>query len=270
MNRRRIKNVLLKEWLVLFTDPNGTMIVTILPFLIVGQAMLYVWLAVKFGGDTILASEIFQNAISKLQQAQPAVSGLVPTEQLLVLLLNQFTFFLLLIPTMIAISVATFSIVEEKLSRSLEALLATPVRTSELLLGKALAGALPAVIATWVCAGVFLLATSALGWGHLHRFVTTPSWFLSLFVLTPAITLLSFILGVIASSRAKDARGAQTLSLAVIFPIFALIGVQITGLVWFTPLLTLALAAGVVLVDVLALRGAVRLFRRESIIIEWR
>ena len=55
-----------------------------------------------------------------------------------VLLLSQFKFFLLLIPTMIAVSFATFSIIEEKQSRSLEPLLATPVKTREVLLGKAL------------------------------------------------------------------------------------------------------------------------------------
>ncbi|MDO8690324.1 MAG: ABC transporter ATP-binding protein [Dehalococcoidia bacterium] len=58
------------------------------------------------------------------------------------------------LPTMIAINFATFSIVDEKLSGSLEPLLATPVRTWELLLGKALAGVIPALIITWVCAGI--------------------------------------------------------------------------------------------------------------------
>jgi ABC-2 type transport system permease protein len=200
----------------------------------------------------------------------PGVAQLSGNEQLLVLLLNQFNFFLLLIPTMIAISVATFSIVDEKLSGSLEALLATPVKTWELLLGKALAGAVPAVVMTWLSAGVFLLVALALGWGRLIGYVVTTEWFLTLSLLTPAVAILSFMLGVAGSSRAKDARSAQTIALLIIFPVFALIGIQITGVVWFTPLLILVLAMVIIIADLITLRAAVRLFRRESIVVQWR
>jgi len=145
MSRRHIRNILLKEWALLFTDLNSALTVTLVPLLIVGQGILYIWLAVRFGGESMLTTSVFQTALQKLAGAIPGVAQLPGEEQLLVLLLNQFNFFLLLIPTMIAISVATFSIVDEKLSGTLEALLATPVKTWELLLGKALAGAIPAL-----------------------------------------------------------------------------------------------------------------------------
>jgi len=119
-------------------------------------------------------------------QAIPSVAELGSQDQLRVLLLSQFSFFLLLVPTMVAISFATFSIVEEKLSGSLEPLLATPVRTGELLLGKALSGSALALIATWLCAGVFVGATVAMGWGGLLHLVLGPAWFISLFLITPA------------------------------------------------------------------------------------
>jgi ABC-2 type transport system permease protein len=270
MTRRRIKNILLKEWRLLFTDVNSTMIVTVLPFLIVGQAMLYIWLAVTFATNTILGDSLFRSALAKLAQAIPMVASLAPREQVQVLLLNQFNLFLLLIPTMISVSIATFSIVDEKLSGSLEALLATPVRTWELLFGKAISGAVPAMVMTWISAGVFLLVVAGLGWGGLIGFVVTPAWFLSLFLLSPAVALLSFMLGVIGSSRAKDAKGAQTISLVIIFPVFALIAVQVIGILWFTPLLTLALALVVGAIDYIVLRMAVRLFQRESILVRWK
>ena len=270
MTQRRIKNILLKEWRVLFTDLNSTMIITLLPLLIIGQLTAYVWLAVRFGGEAILSQPVFQTALARLTQAMPAVATLPPDEQLKVLLISQFTFFLLLIPAMIAINAATFSIVEEKLSHSLEALLATPVRTWELLLGKTLAGAIPAVIVTWVCGGIFLGVVSGIGWGDLIGYIISPAWFLSLLLLNPAVAVLSFMLGVIGSSKAKDAKSAQTLALFVIFPVLALVAIQVSGLVWFTPLLTLALAVGIGIVDYLVLRIAVRLFHRESIVIAWR
>ena len=270
MSRRRIRNILLKEWALLFTDLNSAFVITLVPFLVVGQGILYIWLASRFAGESMLSTQVFQTALQKLVDAIPAVAQLPSNEQLIVLLLSQINFFLLLIPTMIAMSVATFSIVDEKLSGSLEALLATPVRTWELLLGKALAGAIPALVMTWISAGVVLLVISWLGWGDLVGFVVTAGWFLTLFLLTPAVAILSFMLGVAGSSRAKDPRGAQNTALLIIFPVFALIGIQITGIVWFTPLLILVLALAIGIADFITLRAAVRLFRRESIVVQWR
>jgi ABC-2 type transport system permease protein len=267
---RRIKNILFKEWHVLFTDVSSTLIVTLLPFLIIGQMLLYIWLATTFAGDMALKTPIFQNALERLQLSIPAVSTLSGIEQFKVLLLSQFNFFLLLIPTMVAINTATFSIVDEKLSGSLEALLATPVRTWELLMGKALAGAIPALVSTWICAGVLLLVISLIGWGNLIGMVVNPVWFLSLFLLTPAVTILSFLLGVIGSSRAKDAKNAQNIVLVIILPMLALIVIQVTGVVWFNTLSTLLLGAGIAIIDYFVLKFAVRLFQRESIVVRWR
>jgi ABC-2 type transport system permease protein len=270
VSRRRIRNILLKEWTLLFTDLNSAFLITLVPFLIVGQGILYIWLASRFAGESMLTTQVFQTALQKLVVAIPGVAQLPANEQLLVLLLSQVNFFLLLIPTMIAISVATFSIVDEKLSGSLEALLATPVRTWELLLGKALAGAIPALVMTWISAGIVLLVVSGLGWGDLIGFVTSAGWFLTLFLLTPAVAILSFMLGVTGSSRAKDARSAQNTVLVIILPVLALIGIQITGIIWFTPSLILVLALVIGIADFISLRAAVRLFRRESIVVQWR
>ena len=270
MSRRRIRNILLKEWTLLFTGLDSALLITLVPFLIVGQGILYIWLAFRFTGESMLTTQVFQTALQKLVEALPGVAQLPGEEQLLVLLLSQVNFLLLLIPTMIAMSVATFSIIDEKLSGSLEALLATPVRTWELLLGKALAGAIPALVMAWISAGAFLLAALGLGWGDLIRFVVTPGWFLTLFLLTPAVAMLSFMLGVTGSSRAKDARSAQNTALLIIFPVLALIGIQITGVVWFTPLLILVLTLAVGIADFFTLRAAVHLFRRESIVVQWR
>ena len=98
----------------------------------------------------------------------------------------------------------------------------------------------------------------------------TPVWFISLFLFTPAVIVLSFLLGVIGSSRAKDAKGAQNLVVLVVLPVLALIAIQITGIIWFTAVSALILALVIVLVDFIVLRIAVQLFQRESIVVRWR
>jgi len=266
---KRLQNIIIKEWQVLFTDLNSALMITILPLLIVGQGVLYIWLAFRFGGEEMLTTGLFRNAVENFSNVTPQIQHLTEKEQLIVFLLHQFNFFLLLIPIMVAVSVSTFSIVEEKTTGSLEALLATPVHTWELLLGKALSGAIPALIVTWYSAGVYLLAINALGWGHLIGHVTTVTWYLTLFLMTPAVTMLSFMLGVIGSAKAKDAKSAQNLVIVIILPILALIAVQVTGVIWFTPILTAVLALVIVFVDIIVLRIAVNLFHRESILTEW-
>ena len=270
MNRRRLRTIIRKEWLVLSRDANSIAVITILPLLVLAEAIVVIWLVQRFAGDSMAQSAFFQTSLEKLRMAVPAATDLGTADQIRVFLLSQLNFFLLLIPTMVAVSFATFSIVDEKLSGSLEALLATPVKTGELLLCKALAGAIPAVLVAWVCSGITLLVVTLMGWGTLVEMVVTPAWLVSLLLLTPVVALLSFLLGVIGSSRARDAKSAQNLVLVIIFPVFGLIALQVTGVLWFGLVGTLALAVGLAVADYLVLRAAVGLFRREAIVLKWR
>jgi ABC-2 type transport system permease protein len=254
---RRIANVLRKEWLLMARSPSNLLFVAVIPLLLVGQALFLSWILPRFLAVGVPASSTL-------------AEGLSDVERFRVLLLDQFRFFVLLIPAMVANVFATLSIVEEKVTRTLEPLLATPVRTWELLVGKILAGAVPALTVAWVSTGIFVLLAIALGWGSLLRWVIGPAWYLSVFLLNPAISILSFVLGVIGSSRAGDAKGAQNLAVVVVLPLFALIALQVTGMVRFTPLLTLTLSIGIAVLDAVMLRLAVRLFALESILIRWR
>ena len=250
--RRRIWNVVRMEWAGIAATPSSLLFLAVIPALLVGQAVFLSWIVPRFVNPAILGA------------------GAGDADTLRLLILKQFPFFVLLIPAMIANVFATLSIVEEKVTRTLEPLLATPVRTWELLVGKIVAGAVPALLVAWASAALFAAVGLGLGWGPLLRTLFTPTFFLSMFLLMPAVSLMSFVIGVIGSSRASDAKAAQNLAVVIIFPIFALIAVQVTGLVEFTALRTLLLALALFAVDALLLRAAVRLFARESIVTRWR
>src|SRR5574338_688738 len=64
-------------------------------------------------------------------------------------------FSIIFMPLIIPINIAAYSIVGEKTTRSLEPLLATPITTAELLIGKTLAAAIPAIVATYGAFAVF-------------------------------------------------------------------------------------------------------------------
>ena len=270
MTGKRIRNILLKGWEAIFRDLNNILFVTVLPLVIIAEPLLFMWMAERFGGETLISNPLIQNAMSNLTLEIPAAAALPAIEQFQIMLLSQFKFFLMLIPTMVAVGLATFSIIEEKQSRSLEPLLATPVRTWELLLGKALSGAIPALVVTWACGAIFFLGVAIMGWGDLIPLVLTPSWYITFFLLTPGVGLMSFLLGVIGSSKAKDAKNAQNLIVFIVLPVLIVIGVQVTGLVWFDLAQTLGLALGVFFLDYLVLRAAVKLFQREEIVLKWQ
>jgi ABC-2 type transport system permease protein len=250
--RRRVWNVVRMEWAGIAATPSSLLFLVVIPVLLVGQAIFLSWIVPRFVNPAILGQ------------------GAGDADALRLLILRQFPFFVLLIPAMIANVFATLSIVEEKVTRTLEPLLATPVCTWELLVGKIVAGAVPALIVAWASAAIFTAVGCALGWGPLLRTLFTPSFFLSLFLLMPAVSLMSFVIGVIGSSRASDAKAAQNLAVVIIFPIFALVAVQVTGLVEFTATRTLLLSLGLLAGDGLLLRVAVRLFARESILTRWK
>ena len=270
MSYRRIRNIIKKEQQVIFSDANSVLMLFMLPLIILAQGLVYVWLISRFGSESLLSNRMILNALQNLSATLPGAVALPSGSQLVLLMLTQFNFYLLLIPLMITVNVTTFSIVEEKFSGSLEPLLATPVKTWELLLAKALSGALPAMFISWICALLFQIGAALMGWGDLVDLVITPSWFVSLFLLNTAVTGLSFLLGIIGSSRARDFRSAQNLVILIIIPLFALIGFQITGLIWFTFIHILALGLVLSVLDLLVLKVAIHLFNRESIIIKWR
>ena len=184
---------------------------------------------------------------------------------------QQFLAFFLLMPAYIPLSIATFSIIGEKQARTLEPVLATPIRTVELLTGKAVAALVPGVLAGWVTYVAFVVLASFVYGPNLFGVVTDPSWLVGVFLLGPAVGLSSVVAGVIVSARVNDPRVAQQIGGIIIVPIIAVTLLQATGtlLVGATGYLLLA-------VDrpgrssLLGLRAGVALFDREAILTRWR
>ena len=183
---------------------------------------------------------------------------------------QQFLVFFLLMPAYIPLSIATFSIIGEKQARSLEPVLAAPIRTSELLTGKAVAALVPGVLAGWVTYVIFVILASLVYGPALFGVVTDPSWLAGVFLLGPAVGLSSVVAGVIVSARVNDPRVAQQVGGVVIIPIIALVLVQATGTLLVGAAGYTLLAIIVLVVSLIGLRVGVGLFDREAILTRWR
>ena len=269
MARRRVLNVLRHEWRTIYNSKNSMAMVTILPLIIIGQAFVYIYVATDVVGVESL-QKILGPSLEKWVAAFPELASLTPVDQFRAFTFGQIPVYLLLVPCFVALTIASFSIVEEKLTKTLEPLLATPVRTWELLLGKSLAGAIPSIIMSWVSAGFFILLTTISGSNLLIEQGLNARWLISLVILAPLVSILSLMLGVIASSRAGDAKSAQNMGLIVILPVLALVGAQLFGLILLDAAGLLALSVIILLGSYVTLRIAVRLFQRESILTRWQ
>ena len=217
-------------------------------------------------GDASLPPELARQILSQ----RPEWASFTPSELAGAFAVQQFLVFFLLMPAYIPLSVATFSIIGEKQARSLEPVLAAPIRTVELLAGKAIAALVPGVLAGWVTYVVFVSLASLVYGPALLGVVTDGSWLAGVFLLGPAVGLSSVVAGVIVSARVNDPRVAQQIGGVIIVPIVGLVLVQATGTLLVGPMGYVLMAVVILLVSLAGLRVGVRLFDREAILTRWR
>jgi ABC-2 type transport system permease protein len=254
--------ILRREWYETFR--NRLLMATILiPSVLLTVAPIILAGAV---GDRALPPSLAEQVLAQ----KPEWAGFSPGELAGAFAVQQFLVFFLLMPAYIPLSIATFSIIGEKQARSLEPVLAAPIRTAELLAGKAIAALVPGVLAGWVTYVAFVALASIVYGPALLGVVTDASWLAGVFLLGPAVGLSSVVAGVIVSARVNDPRVAQQIGGVVIVPVVALVLVQATGTLLVGPVGYVLLTLAVVAISLVGLRIGIRLFDRESILTRWR
>lgn len=177
----------------------------------------------------------------------------------------------LIFPVTIPSILAASSIVGEKEAGTLEPLLATPIRTWELLVGKALASVLPALALTWAPYVALLLAARRLAPPEvLSATVLSAPWLFGVGVLAPSLTLLTVMILVIVSAWVTEVRTANQLGAVLIAPLVAMIVIQITRGLSVTMSTVVGIWAVVLVLLALTIPIAVRLFQRETILVRWK
>ncbi len=260
----RIKTIIDKEWAEVFKNRMVLFLVIFLPlfFTILPLVILYFTShSAPSGGGTDMPS------------AFQAMCGMNMSEFdcLQIFVANEFLLFYMIMPIIIPITIAAYSIVGEKTTRSLEPLLATPISTEELLAGKALAAAVPAIGATWLSYILFILLLPVVGVSAAVRnYITGPIWLLAVFLAGPLMAILAVNFAVLVSSRVSDPRVAEQISAVLIVPILALLFSQIAGIIVLNTGIMLLFCLVVAVIDVGMIFLGARLFRRETILTKWK
>jgi ABC-2 type transport system permease protein len=183
------------------------------------------------------------------------------------LLLARFLPLLVLVPVVGAMALVTTSIVDELRGRSLEPLLATPITTLELLVAKAGSAFAVAAALLAIGTGLYALAAAVLAEPGVVAALATTEAAVLVLGLAPGAAAAALMLGVVVSSRAKDARAAQQFAVLVVLPLVGLFVGQL-GEGVATPTLLSCAAAAWAMAAVLALAG-VHVFDRERILTRW-
>lgn len=185
--------------------------------------------------------------------------------------LDAFAFFFVIIPAVIPTPIASYSIVGEKIEKSLEPLLATPTTDGEILLGKFIAAFLPAIVATYAGATIFMTLMDSVTYGTLHYLYYPNSGFaLILLVLAPLSAAISIEVSVIVSSRVNDVRSASQLGSVMFLPFLGIYLAGEIGLITLDTNNLLIIAAVLAVVALVLFRISTATFRREEILTKWK
>jgi ABC-2 type transport system permease protein len=257
----KILIILNKEWLEIRQQ-------RVLLFTIVLPPLLFTLIAI---GSFLSIGKLPSKGASSTVTLLPMLAGMSSNEIGQALIGIQMSLLYILLPIIITSVIASYSIVGEKTSRTLEPLLATPVRTWELLLGKSLAAMLPAIGATWL-GGVIFIACLALLAVSSRVFATVISsgWLIAFLLWTPLLALIGIAIMIAISSRVNDPRTAQQFSVFLVLPFLALIFGQLTGLVILGPVFALSVFLVLLVLAILAIWIVTRIFQREVILTRWK
>ncbi|MBN1536847.1 MAG: ABC transporter permease subunit [Anaerolineales bacterium] len=260
----KILIIIRKEWSEVFLNRMVLMTVIFMPLLFSALPLIILF-STRNTGSADYTSDM------PAQFAQICPEGLSGGECFQVYMVNQFMILFMMLPLIIPVNIAAYSIVGEKTQRSLEPLLASPITTAELLIGKNLAAVIPAVLATWVgfliyAIGVRILTSNPLVVGAL----LDSMWLLAIFIAGPLMAVLSVNFSLMVSSRVNDPRVAEQLSTVVIVPLLALFFGQIAGLIFVNKTIILIMIAVLLILDAGAVYLCIQFFQRETILTRWK
>lgn len=263
---KHIRTIIDKEWAEVFKNRMVIMTMALLPLLF--TALPLVMLAVTNGSSS---PDLPAQNSGLPQGFLVACDGMNMNECMQVYLLNQFLILFMMMPLLIPTTIAAYSIVGEKTTRSLEPLLATPITTLELLAGKSLAAAIPGVLITYTAFGIFLIGTFFLNISTAIRsYLFSPTWIIGILALGPLLAIIATMFAIFVSSRVSDPRVAEQLSGLVILPLMLVLGTVLIGKLtingWF-----MGIAVVVCALAAYALLHLGKLvFDRENILTKWK
>lgn len=185
-------------------------------------------------------------------------------------LMDAFSVWFLIGAVIIPTAIASYSLVGEKIQKSLEPLLATPMTDGEILLGKVISALFVPLGSLYVGSIIFMVLMDEFTRSRLGYYYY-PNWYFGVILLImPLVSLLSVELNIIISSRMNDVRTAQQLGTLLILPFIGLFLLSEIGIFDFTNTNLLILGGIIVVIDIGIFFVSRATFQREQILTKWK
>jgi ABC-type Na+ efflux pump permease subunit len=203
--------------------------------------------------------------IVRLLASKPAAAAILPT------FMNAFSFWYVIGASLLPVGIASYSLIGEKVQKSLEPMLATPTTDEEVLAGKSIAAFLPAICSNYLGALIFMVLVDSFTYSTL-KYLYYPNWDIAivLFLLAPLSCILSVGYNILISSRANDVRAAQQLGTLIILPFGTVYVLSEFKVLSLTTDNMLILAAVLTVIDVIVFYLVKATFQREEILTKWK
>jgi ABC-2 type transport system permease protein len=187
------------------------------------------------------------------------------------LVLRDIGLFYLLVGVILASGAAALALVREKEQRTLEPILATPLRDRDLLLAKLLAAVGPAMLVAWGSAAAGSLAGMAMAlWRTGTLILPTPGNLVGWILLGPALAVLAALFALRVSARFTDVPGATQFTGLVVVPLSVVIVAVLGRPAMARPLVGVVGTLVLALLAVWLFDSNARRFKREEILTRWR
>ncbi|MCL5067040.1 MAG: ABC transporter permease [Thaumarchaeota archaeon] len=184
--------------------------------------------------------------------------------------MDAFSIWFIIGAVVIPTAIASYSLVGEKIQKSLEPMLATPMMDGDILLGKTISALLIPVAALYVGSIIFMALMDYFTRGVLGHFYY-PNWHIGAILLAaPLAALLSVEVNVIISSRLTDVRSAQQLGSLLMLPFIGLFLASELNFFALNNNNLVILAGALAVIDVAMFFVSKATFQREEILTRWR
>ena len=266
MNGRVVGGLLRKELLDASRNRGA-----LLPVVLVTAIALFVPFVVTIVVPALIGQRLSDDTdLVRISRIVDPGGTLTPDGRVQLFFFQQFLLLFLLTPTTGAMTMAAHSVVGEKLARTLEPLLATPVATFELLLAKVLGALLPTLVIAMTGLALYMAGVALLALPGVIGAMANLRTAILILVVGPALALLSLQAAILISSRVNDARTAQQFGVFVVIPVTGLLVAQFSGALWLSAAALAAIGMGILIVWIILAAISVRVFDRETILTRWR
>ncbi len=210
------------------------------------------------------------HALTRVSGELPGIERLPAEAAVQAFIFSRFLVMTLLVPVTGAITFAGHSLIGEKIGKSLEPLLATPITTTELLLAKVAGAMIPSLAIMMFTTMVYMVGVATLAEPGVLRALLSLKTALLVLGLGPITSCLALQVGVLVSARVNDPRTAQQFGALFILPLTGLFMAQMSGVFVLTVGTGLLVFAALCGAWILLLVLGVKLFRREAILTRWK